>query len=111
MLDTSEKRLLEISNGLYHNNTELKRVQHHGGELNLCHFKRGKTMQDHVQSMMKVTAGGVGGTGTLWSVIANMPLDHAIQIATLSSAIFAGLYYLVATFLLVRNRNKSNGSS
>ena len=110
MLDTDKKRLLQMSNGLYHNSQELKRVQHHGGELNLAYFKTGKDMQDHVQSMAKVTAGGVGATGTLWSVIANMPLDHAIQIATLVSACFAGLYYLVATILLIKNRGKGGST-
>ena len=37
MLDTSQKRLLEISNSLYHNSQELNRVQRSGGtaqELN-----------------------------------------------------------------------------
>ncbi len=68
-------------------------------------------MQDHVVSMGKVTAGGIGSTGTIWTVIANMPLDHAIQLATLISACFAGLYYLVATVLLIKNRNKGGNQS
>ena len=99
MLDTDQKRLLEISNGLHYNNVRLQRSKQ-GGNVDI---------NDHIQTVGKVTVGGVAGTGTLWSVIANMPLDHAIQIATLASACFAGLYYFVATVLAIRSRN--DGSS
>ena len=67
-------------------------------------------MQDHAATVGKVTAGGVGATGTIWTVIASMPLDHAIQVATLISASFAGLYYLVAIIIAIKNCLNGNKS-
>lgn len=67
-------------------------------------------MDHHLINVGKVTAGGVGTGGTVWATIANMPLDHATAIASLAAATATTIYFLVATWIAIRNRNK-NGSS
>lgn len=70
-------------------------------------------LQEHVNSVAKVTAGGAGATGTVWvsivaflHKIADMPLDHATQIANLCGACAAAIYYLVATILAIKGKSK-----
>lgn len=75
-------------------------------------------LAEHVTNAAKVTAGGIGTTGTIWAAIVaflhkmvDMPLDHATQIANLAAAIGAAVYYLVATFLAIKSRSKNGNKS
>jgi hypothetical protein len=117
MLDTSEKRLLEMSNSLYHNSQELKRVQCQGGELNLRQFKAGKKMdgqhlQEHLVNTGKVMAGGAGVGSTTYAAIANMDIAHATALASLAAAVMTALYFAVsAGYAVWKWRKEANGSA
>jgi hypothetical protein len=101
MFDAYKNRLLEMSNGLYHNSQELKRVQQHGGELNLCHFKAGKKMDnqalhDHAVNTGAVLAGGGGVAGGTYVSISSLPIEHATQIASLAAGVATFFYFSVS---------------